>query len=59
MGVADQLSAAGAISIGCAVYLAPSNKDLSNKVGYVGSGLLLLGGLGDLLKFLTAVVQML
>jgi hypothetical protein len=57
MGLSDQLSALGVAAIALAVFQAPRDKSLSNKIGYVGSGLLLFGGMGDFLEIITVMFK--
>lgn len=55
--VADQLSILGTISLAVAVGLHGKDRDLANKIGYTGSTLLLIGGLGDCWKLCTELVN--
>lgn len=57
MGLADQLSAVGATTIIAAVLIAPQDKELSQKLGYIGSALLLFGGLGDIFELITVILK--
>lgn len=56
MTLDDQLAVLGTVAIVAAVIAAPKDKQTSDKIGYFGSGLLLLGGITCCIKAVVEII---